>query len=93
MLAIIRYLRLAYQPILAQLEKSPDLKAQILQLRSLQILGYFPGKRTKVEALVGTSFGLVSSDHVQLNPTISADEAWLGEVLYSFFEKMQVLIF
>jgi len=47
------------------------LLSAIFQLRSLQILGYFPGKRTK------------------LNPTISADEAWLGEVLYSFFEKMQ----
>ena len=29
--------------------------------------------------------------HFQLLPTLSADEAWLGEVLYSFFEKMQVL--
>merc|ERR1712192_28362 len=47
------------------------LLSAIFQLRSLQILGYFPGKKTK------------------LSPTITADKAWLGEVLYSFFEKMQ----
>jgi len=52
-------------------DKISLLLSAIFQLRSLQILGYFPGKKTK------------------LNPTISADEAWLGEVLYSFFEKMQ----
>jgi len=50
---------------------NPLLMSAVFQLRSLQLLGYFPAIKSKVPA------------------TLTEEEAWVGELLYCLFEKMQ----
>ena len=73
---------------MSEREKTILVLSAVFQLRNLQLLGYLSTKKTKV----GRTCSRNLSDFfllLQVASNLSEEEVWIGELLYTLFEKMQ----